>query len=76
MHDYTNPLCSKLPNRLNMAEKINLVFSYNHDCFLESRPTHVGLCDSFGRYHWAPRRQVREAIAQYEEDFPESAQEK
>ena len=72
MHDYTNPLCSKLPSRLNMAEKIDLVFPYDRDCFLDSRPTHVGVCDSFGRVHWAPRRQVREALAQYEEDFPES----
>ena len=36
MHDYTNPLCSKLPSRLNMAEKIDLVFPYDRDCFLDS----------------------------------------
>ena len=56
VHDYTNPLCSRIPNRLNMAEEINLVFTYNPDCFLKLHPTHVGLSDSFGRYHWAPPR--------------------
>jgi hypothetical protein len=76
IQDYTNPLCFKLPNRMNMAEKINLVFPYDRDCFLEARPTHVGVTDSFGRVHWAPRKQVREALAQYEEEFPESNQEK
>jgi hypothetical protein len=70
IQDYTNPLCFKLPHRMNMAEKINLIFPYDRDCFLDSRPTHIGVNDSFGRAHWAPRRQVRKAIAEYEKDFP------
>ena len=69
IQDYTNPICSKLPSRLNMAESTTLIFAYNKECFLQTRPTHIGISDSFGRIHWAPRASVREAIRKYEIDF-------
>ena len=70
VHDHRNPFCSKLPLRLNMAEDFNLVFPYDADCFLHARPTHVGVSDTFWRVHWAPRRELKEAIARYKADFP------
>jgi hypothetical protein len=70
VHYETNPLHPLLPKRLNVAEKVDLIFPYDRDCFLKLRPTQVGLRDSFGRYHWAPRRQVRRAITDYKKDFP------
>jgi hypothetical protein len=69
VHYETNPPQSLLPKRLNIAEKLDLIFPYDKDCFLKLRPTHVGLGDSFGGYHWAPRKQVRRAIAKYKRDF-------
>jgi len=73
IQDYTNPLCSKLPNRLNMAEEISLIFPYDRECFLRSRPTHVGISDSFGRVHWAESADVKNGIKQYDLDFPSTS---
>jgi hypothetical protein len=69
VQDYKHPMCWKLPHRLNMAEHLQLVFGYDAKCFIRTLPTHVGIYDSFGRVHWAPRRQVKEAIARYKKDF-------
>jgi len=40
-------------------------------CFLHTSPTHIGISDSFGKVHWAPRSRVKEAIARYRRDFPD-----
>jgi hypothetical protein len=70
LQDFRNPLCSKLPHRLNMAEETNLIFPYDANCFLHVHPTHVGISDSFGRVHWAPRGDVKRTVTKYDEEFP------
>jgi hypothetical protein len=69
-HDFRNPLSSRLPGKLDVGETVNLFMPYSATCFLkDKRVTHVGLADSFGRFHWAPRRCVREARREWMKDF-------
>lgn len=34
IHDYTNPLSGQLPHKLEVGEKIDILFPYNADCML------------------------------------------
>lgn len=58
MYDYRNPLNERLPHRLRVGDKIDLFFDFNEKCFLKAQAPRVGLRDSFGRIHWAPRKNV------------------
>lgn len=74
IHDYTNPLSGKLPSKLEVGEGIDLLFSYDANCFLSGKWTHIGVTDSFGRTHWAPTQSVRDARAKFREKFPSGQQ--
>ena len=69
--DYDQPTCSKLPQRLEMAADLNLVFILKADCILAYRPSRIGICDSYGRTHWAPNREIREAVTAFIKRFPQ-----
>ena len=71
MTDHTNPLSGKLPKRLEVGEKITVLFPHVKDAFLARKPARVGLKDSFGRLHWATRKNINRAIKDYFRDFPE-----
>jgi len=68
-HDYENPLSGKLPTSLEVGEGVSLLISWREDCFLGEGYTHIGLCDSFGRVHWAPPKHVRKAREAYQKRF-------
>mgnify|MGYP001592975188 CR=1 FL=1 len=67
--DYTNPLSAKLPAKIEVGDKIELLLPYDEDCFLKSRFTQVGVYDYFGRYHRAPKSDLKKAYSQWEKDF-------
>jgi hypothetical protein len=72
MHDYTNPLSAKLPTKLEVGDKLDLLFPYDEDCFLKDKDfTHVGVYDFFGRVHWAPPDQLRKICDKWSKDFPQ-----
>jgi hypothetical protein len=71
IRDYTNPLSAQLPKKLEVGDKITLLFHYEENLFLAYRPTHVGIRDSFGRLHFADKSSLNEAIDLYLKDFPE-----
>lgn len=71
LHDYTNPLSGKLPKKLEVGEKIMLLFPHKEKMFLAYKPTHVGIMDSFGRMHWASKKSLKEAEKSYLKDFSE-----
>jgi hypothetical protein len=64
-HEYGN----QLPLRVAVGEKVKIVFSYDDEGFLSARPNKVGITDSFGRTHWARRKDLRRAIRQQQKDF-------
>ena len=69
IHDYTNPLSGQLPQKLEVGEGLDLLFPYDADCMLKEGWSHIGINDSFGRVHWAPKKQVKEAIKKWRSDF-------
>jgi hypothetical protein len=69
IHDFKNPLSGQLPHRLEVGEKIDLLFHYNGDCMLKNGWSHIGISDYFGRTHWAESKQVKEAIDRWNKDF-------
>ena len=75
-HDWTNPMSSKLPAKIEVADKITLFLPFDEECFLKEPFTHVGVSDYFGRIHWVPRKQVRRARQEWLEEFGQAAQRK
>ncbi len=70
IHAYNNPLSSKLPARVEVGDTINLMINYKYKCFPVENYTHIGISDTFGRVHWAPRRDVITARrSQHESDL-------
>ena len=67
--DYTNTLSSKLPAKIDVGDKIELFLPYDKDCFLNSRFTHVGVNDYYGRIHWAPKRDLKKAYKTFHSEF-------
>lgn len=65
MPDFAHPMCHRLPATLDIAEEITLVFPIRPGSFLEHGISDVGVGDSFGRIHWVPRKQVRNAIEEH-----------
>jgi hypothetical protein len=65
-----NPLADALPKRLAVGETVSLLVPYGEDCLLKDPVKAIGLRDSFGKTHWAPRRELEAAGRQYLEDFP------
>jgi hypothetical protein len=67
--DYTLPGTTRLPVALEVGDSIDYYLRWNADLFLRSAPTHVGFRDTFGRHHWAPRKQVMKVISAWKADF-------
>ncbi len=70
VHDYTNPYSSQLPKKLEVGEKLTLLFTEEKNSLLAVDPTHVGICDSFGRLHWCTKKSLKEAKKDFFKDFP------
>lgn len=71
--DDKHPYCSRLPCRVAVGDTISIIFPYDEECFLAKVPKRIGINDSFGRTHWAPRRELKRAHRQYRKDFGKSA---
>ena len=71
MHDYTNPYSTKLPKELKTGEKLTLLLEVNRDSLLAVDPTHVGVVDSFGRFHLATHRSLEKTKQEYFEKYGE-----
>ena len=67
--DFKHPLCFRLPYRIVVGEKIQIIFPYNQECFLAEAPMRIGINDSFDRTHWASRQELKRAIQQYRTDL-------
>ena len=67
INDYTDPLSSPLPCDLDVGESATFLFKLNQDCFLLEDWTHIGVSDSFGRIHWAPKKNVSVAKKSFAE---------
>ena len=71
--DYTEPLSGKLPAKLEIGDSIDLLFKYDPSFRLQDGITHIGLQDSYGRYHWATTKDVRKFIKAHTKSFPQQS---
>ena len=67
--DYTNSLSARLPAKIEVGEKIELLLPYDKECFLNTPFTHVGVNDYYARTHWAPRRDLKRAYTAWRKNF-------
>lgn len=54
---------SELPRKLEVGERANFLFEIEAP-FIKDDFTHIGVRDSFGRFHWAPSKHVTSAKQQ------------
>jgi hypothetical protein len=73
MPDWTNPLSGKLPASLDVGNQVDLMLPWDTDSFVKYPFTHVGLSDTYGRIHWARRRDISQARRQWRDEFGQSA---
>ena len=71
--DYTNPMSARLPSKIEVGDKIELLLPYDRHAFLKDGFTHIGVSDYFGRNHWAPGRQLKRAYETWRKDFASEA---
>jgi hypothetical protein len=69
MVDHGHEYCSALSKRLAVGEEVKIVFPHAPHTFLGNNPSRVGIKDSFGRTHWARRKDLRRACRQHKKDF-------
>lgn len=59
----------KLPAKLETGDAVHLFLPYEEGIFLKTRRASVGVKDSLGRYHWAPRNELRTIEKRYRQTF-------
>lgn len=73
IHDYENPLSSKLPATLEVGEQVTYLFPWNSENLCSRTPSHIGIRDSFDRTHWAPSNEVKKVIEEWQQAFGEES---
>lgn len=69
IHDWLNPLGDNLPKKLEVGDQLDLPLPWNAESGLADNPSQLGMIDSFGRIHWAPRWQLKRAVEEWRADF-------
>mgnify|MGYP001609972299 FL=1 len=69
IEDYTDTYSSKMPCDLEVGRECKLFLPFDKDCFLSEPLTHVGIFDTFGRIHYAPKKDVAKARKEYLDRF-------
>ncbi|MBO0170248.1 hypothetical protein [Vibrio parahaemolyticus] len=59
MWDYTNEYSSKLPISLAVGEQATFLLEATDECCLSMDPSHVGVTDTFGRFHWVNSQSLK-----------------
>lgn len=69
IHDYRNPISGQLPTTLDVGEKVDLLFAWDEENICSTNPSHIGISDSFGRTHWAPKKEIKKTMKSWKKDF-------
>lgn len=62
-------LTTQLPCELDVGKKCDFLLIYNESCFLKDNFVTIGILDSFGRCHWAPKSNYKLVKRQFYKDF-------
>ena len=65
--NFNDPYCARLPAKIGVSETIGITFPIGQNCLLDESPLRIGVQDSFGRIHWAPRRDLVKSRRDLEE---------
>jgi hypothetical protein len=67
IHNFNDPFCGRLPAKVDVSNTIDITFPIDQNCLLDVRPLRIGVRDSFGRIHWASKRDLIKAHHDLEE---------
>lgn len=67
------PFSGGLPKKIGVGEDFSAYFVLLHQGFRDEPIVDVGFSDTFGRSHWAPRKDVRKAIKAVKEEYARSS---
>ncbi|MGA8659071.1 MAG: hypothetical protein WB586_23320 [Chthoniobacterales bacterium] len=67
VHNLKDRYCAQLPAKMAVSETITITFPTDENCLLDTPPLRIGVQDSFGRIHWAPKRDLTKAHHDWEE---------
>ena len=67
--DYNDPYSTKLPCELDVGDTCDLFLPFDKNCLLAEPCTHIGINDTFGRIHWAPKKDILNAREKYKKEF-------
>lgn len=73
IHDYTNPLSSKLPATLEVGEEVHYLFPWDAENLCSRSPSQIGIRDSFSRTHWAPSKEVKKVNYEWQQSFADES---
>jgi hypothetical protein len=69
LYDYSNRLNEKLPKKMEVGDSMDQLLKYEANSVLSQKITHIGFVNSFGRQHFSPRKDVKEALNKFKKDF-------
>jgi hypothetical protein len=69
VYDYRSPHSSRFPCEADVGERKDFILIYDKDCFLKENFIGVGIGDSFGRIHWAPRNAYKMVKKEFEKQL-------
>jgi hypothetical protein len=59
--ELTGPFSGGLPKKIAVGEQFSLYFIPDHEALAKDEIERIGFTDTFGRFHWAPRKDLLKA---------------
>jgi len=69
LNDFRNLLSGQFPHKLEVGETATFLLPFRKGTFLEHDFTKIGILDSFDRFHWVPKKDIKRTKQQYQKQF-------
>lgn len=73
VHSWEGRAVSGLPHKLVVGGEFGTYTIHRHERLRDMGIVDVGFTDVFGRYHWAPRHEVRKVVEDIRKEWPKDA---
>jgi hypothetical protein len=67
-NDAAGPFAGGLPKKVEVGEQFTVYFVPDHEALASEKLDRIGFTDTFGRFHWAPRRDLAKARTHIREE--------
>jgi len=67
-NDAAGPFAGGLPKKIEVGEQFAVYFVPDHETLASEKIDRIGFTDTFGRFHWAPRRDLAKARTHIREE--------